>query len=281
MDQQLSQAALEFSQDWSEYRRRGWADCLRERPAKGVRRSLLVLSWLGIHAFEAVAITVYGLPWGPSGAPVSTVLWLVVTTLAGLQYVRLVFSDPGFLTPESLQSLMDAQVGPGKVDVRGTPEVRGEIVLAVEDCRSMADGTSPSPSRPTTSIEQGNAQAEDGDDGAVSVREVELKPVLPHTVRLPQTAEDALQAEEDGEEDSDPHDGDGDANGGASSLGPHDASGLEMGLARVIEDDASGGTVRVDADGEVMTKERAFWEEREELTRDNSDKTGLPLEAAK
>eukprot|EP00962_Isochrysis_galbana_P011060 scaffold3097_cov119-Isochrysis_galbana.AAC.1 len=137
---QMERELGELRQDWRSYRAQGWSNVLREHPAKGLRRSVLIAGWLALHGFEAVAITVYGLPWGPSGAPVRTVLWLLVTSLAGLQYVRLVFSDPGFLTPASVQALADAQLGRGAVDVRGTAELRGEIVLAVEDCRGGAAG---------------------------------------------------------------------------------------------------------------------------------------------
>eukprot|EP00962_Isochrysis_galbana_P050905 scaffold22261_cov51-Isochrysis_galbana.AAC.1 len=68
-------------------------------------------------------------------------------------------------------------------------------------------------------------------------------------------------------------------------MAPHDSglaadSGLGMGMVRVLEDETTAERVRLDADGEPMSKERSFWEEREELTKDNSEITGLPEQAA-
>jgi hypothetical protein len=303
---QMERELGELRQDWRSYRAQGWSSVLRERPAKGLRRSVLIAGWLTLHAFEAVAITVYGLPWGPSGAPKRTVLWLLITSLAGLQYVRLVFSDPGFLTPEALQALADAQLGQAAVDVMGSAEARGEMELAVEECRGGA-----------TSVGRGGAMApveeetSEGMAGAVGVEAV--------TVRLeegrPRVAaaggrggsggadagrvEGGVErgdggqerAEDGGAEEEEEGAGEGggeeDDAGGLESgrTAPPgcgvsvEGSGLGLGGARVLEDEGAG--VRLDTDGEPMSKERAFWEEREELTKDNRDKTGMPEIAAR
>jgi len=274
----------ELTADWRGYRAQGWGSYVRERPAKGLRRSILISGWLALHSFEAVAITVYGLPWGPYGAPVSTILWLVITALAGLAYVHFVFSDPGFLTPDALQMLADVELGRGAINVRGTAEVRGEIVLRVEDCRELAaPGTSAAPDGAMAPAEEGPAAgavecdergaSPPAAEAAIGTEEIELAPVLSREASAVSSAttgsedEDAVGAEEkEAEVKAEPgreapsvgggNEG-GDAGGGVGG-GASGDSGLGMGLTRVVEDEE----VRRDADGELLSKERAFWEDR-------------------
>jgi hypothetical protein len=310
---QMERELGELRQDWQSYRAQGWSNVLRERPAKGLRRSVLIAGWLALHALEAVAITVYGLPWGPSGAPVRTVLWLLVTSLAGLQYVRLVFSDPGFLTPASVQALADEQIGPGAVDVRGTAEIRGEIVLAVEDCRVR--GTSAGPGAAMAPVEEENSESGEevgvdsvsvripegggpraaagghGANGGAEAARMEGAAEAGGRGRAGMAAAEGEDEEEEGDrkgEEDEKGEGEGDVEAGqmpsaVGANGPADDSGLGMGLARVLEDETARVTarVRLDTDGEPMSKERSFWEEREELTKDNSEQTGLPEQAAR
>jgi len=73
-------------------------------PAKGVRRSVLCGGWLVLHVFELVVLLVYGA--FPKG-PVHATWWLLATLLAGVLYVRVCFSDPGFLSPLTVQRMAD------------------------------------------------------------------------------------------------------------------------------------------------------------------------------
>ena len=73
-------------------------------PAKGVRRSVLCGGWVALHVFELVVLLVYGA--FPKG-PVHAFWWLLATLLAGVLYVRVCFSDPGFLSPLTVQRMAD------------------------------------------------------------------------------------------------------------------------------------------------------------------------------
>lgn len=89
-------------------------------PAKGFRRSALVGSWLAIHIFELVVLAVYG---AFGRGPAHATWWLLTSLLAGILYVRVVFSDPGFVDAALLQRLAE-EVGLA-VTVGGTDASRG------------------------------------------------------------------------------------------------------------------------------------------------------------
>ena len=73
-------------------------------PAKGLRRSVLCCGWVVLHVFELVVLLGYGaFPKGPAHAA----WWLLATLLAGVLYVRVCFSDPGFLSPLTVQRMAD------------------------------------------------------------------------------------------------------------------------------------------------------------------------------
>ncbi len=89
-------------------------------PAKGLRRSVLICGWLALHIFELAVLIVYGaFPRGPVHAS----WWLLTTLVAGLLYIRVVFSDPGFVDAAMLQRMVD-DLGLS-VTVAGTDASRG------------------------------------------------------------------------------------------------------------------------------------------------------------
>ena len=78
-------------------------------PAKGLRRSVLCGGWLLLHIFELVVLLVYGaFPRGP----VHATWWFLATLAAGVLYVRVCFSDPGFLSPLTVQASSGAAPSP-------------------------------------------------------------------------------------------------------------------------------------------------------------------------
>lgn len=89
-------------------------------PAKGIRRSALVGGWLAIHIFELVVLAVYG---AFGRGPLHAAWWLLTSLLAGILYVRVVFSNPGFVDAALLQRLAE-EVGLA-VTVAGTDASRG------------------------------------------------------------------------------------------------------------------------------------------------------------
>ena len=96
-------------------------------PAKGLRRSVLCCGWVVLHVFELVVLLGYGaFPKGPAHAA----WWLLATLLAGVLYVRVCFSDPGFLSPLTVQRMAD-DLGLD-VTVAGSDATRG-LLEDVED----------------------------------------------------------------------------------------------------------------------------------------------------
>ena len=93
---------------------------LAKPPAKGIRRSALVGGWLALHIFELVVLAVYG---AFRRGPYHATWWLLTSLLAGILYVRVAFSDPGFMDAAILQRLAE-EVGL-TVTVAGTDASRG------------------------------------------------------------------------------------------------------------------------------------------------------------
>lgn len=116
--------------DYHETRARG---VTRPPPEKGLRRSVLCASWLGVHIFTLVVVLGYGAELGHAAL---FAWWLIFTTLAGVGYLRLVFSNPGFVSARQVQGLLDAQ----GVDVAaiGSAGARGELLPVAEGAAAGA-----------------------------------------------------------------------------------------------------------------------------------------------
>lgn len=75
---------------------------LRRKPEKGLLRIVLALGWLAIHLFVLITFLLYG---AFEAGPVHASWWLVTTLLAGVGYVCLMYSDPGFIGQEMLEKM--------------------------------------------------------------------------------------------------------------------------------------------------------------------------------
>ncbi|KAL1529304.1 hypothetical protein AB1Y20_000258 [Prymnesium parvum] len=72
---------------------------MRRKPEKGVLRIVLALGWAAVHLFVLVTFAVYG---AFATGPVHATWWLLTTLLAGVMYVRLMYSDPGVIDGAAL-----------------------------------------------------------------------------------------------------------------------------------------------------------------------------------
>ena len=93
---------------------------MRKRPEKGVTRIVMAAGWLVLHLYALIVLSLYGaFPHGP----VHAVWWFWTTGLAGIMYVLLMYSDPGFVDRETLLRLT-SHLNLG-VDVVGSDAGRG------------------------------------------------------------------------------------------------------------------------------------------------------------
>ena len=77
---------------------------LRRRPEKGIIRLALALGWVAIHLFAMVIFAFYG---AFTAGPLHATWWFWSTGVAGVMYVLLMYSDPGFVTSEELKRLSE------------------------------------------------------------------------------------------------------------------------------------------------------------------------------
>jgi hypothetical protein len=141
-------------------------------PAKGVRRSVLCCGWVVLHVFELVVLLGYGaFPKGPAHA----VWWLLATLLAGVLYVRVCFSDPGFLSPLTVQRMAD-DLGLD-VTVAGSDATRG-LLEDVEAPLPRMQEMLPVPEQPDGPAEPASTSAPpSGGGGGVGGGRARVMPV--------------------------------------------------------------------------------------------------------
>lgn len=140
-------------------------------PAKGVRRSVLCGGWVALHVFELVVLLVYGA--FPKG-PVHAFWWLLATLLAGVLYVRVCFSDPGFLSPLTVQRMAD-DLGLD-VTVAGSDATRG-LLEDVEAPLPRMQELLPVPEQPDGPAEPVSTGGKGGSGGGASGGRARVAPV--------------------------------------------------------------------------------------------------------
>ena len=140
-------------------------------PAKGMRRSVLCGGWLVLHVFELVVLLAYGA--FPKG-PVHATWWLLATLLAGVLYVRVCFSDPGFLSPLTAQRMAD-DLGLD-VTVAGSDATRG-LLEDVEAPLPRMQELLPVPEQPDGPAEPVSTGGKGGSGGGASGGRARVAPV--------------------------------------------------------------------------------------------------------
>ena len=129
----LGDSWRELSADLRELRRQGpW----RPKPEKGLRRVLLCACWLGVHVNAAVWMIIYG---AFSRSPGLAAVWLFFTSLAGLCYLLVTFSDPGFVSAPALQEMIDAA---GLQISVTAPDEASAGTLESGECKSSCESSS-------------------------------------------------------------------------------------------------------------------------------------------